>query len=231
MEPIACNWGSLAPIPGYLERARELCDAYGCVLIFDEVVTGFRLALGGAQELLGVKADLTTFAKALGGAFPIAAVAGRRKIMEAASRGPVRAFGTYNGSPVPVAAANATLGELERRGSGLYDSLERRSATLARGILEAADKHRVPLRASRVGSILSLVWGLDRDPVTYADIAASETAPLGLLGEELTLRGIYTGNGHKLLISAAHSDEDIAKTLDSFDKALKIVASSAVRNN
>nr|WP_156942000.1 aminotransferase class III-fold pyridoxal phosphate-dependent enzyme [Mesorhizobium sp. LNHC220B00] len=229
MEPVACNWGSLAPVPGYLERARELCDAYGAVLIFDEVITGFRLALGGAQQLLGVKPDLATFAKALGGGFPISAVAGRREVMEAASEGPVRAFGTYNGSPVPVAAANATLAELESRGSELYASLERRSANLASGILASAKKHAVPLRVSRVGSLLSLVWGLGRDPVTYFDVAASETAPLELLGEELTLRGIYTGNGHKLLISAAHSDDDIAKTLHSFDNALQVVASSTMR--
>lgn len=228
MEPVACNWGSLAPVSGYLERARELCDVYGAVLIFDEVITGFRLALGGAQELLRVKPDMATFAKALGAGFPIAAVAGRREVMEAASEGPVRAFGTYNGSPVPVAAANANLAELERRGPELYESLERRSANLANGILESAKRHAVPLRVSRVGSLLSLVWGLDRDPITYADVAASDTAPLELLGQELTLRGIYTGNGHKLLISAAHSDDDIAETLDRFDNALDVVVSSTV---
>lgn len=224
MEPIAINAGVLSPSPGYLERVRELCDAHGVVLIFDEVVTGFRLALGGAQERLGVTPDLSTFAKALGNGFPVSAVAGRREIMSTLSEGSVRSFGTYNANPLAITAANATLAELESGGVQLYGDLERRSATLAAGIETAALKHGVPLRVNRVGSVLAVLWGLDREPVVYRDTYASDSVALERLDEQLTLRGVLSSDGRKMFVSTAHSDDDIAQTLDRFDDALREVA-------
>lgn len=225
MEPVACNGGTLSPLPGYLERVRELCDQHGTVLIFDEIITGFRLGLGGAQQRFGVTPDLATFAKAMANGFPISAVAGRREIMTAVSEGPVRTRGTYNGNPVAVAAANAVLAELERRGDELYGELERRGALLAAGIERSAHKHGVPLRVVRVGSVLSLLWGLDKEPVSYREVAESDVESLSRLDEQLTLRGIYTMEGKRMYVSAAHTDEDIELTIQAFDQTLPAVAS------
>lgn len=219
-EPAACNVGGILPLPGFLEFLREQCDKYGTVLIFDEVITGFRLAPGGAQERFGVTPDLATFAKAMANGFSISAVAGRRSVMSAATDGPVRTRGTYNGNPVVVAAANAMLAELENRGKALYDELERRSTDLAEGINAVAAKHGVPLRANRVGSVLALLWGLDKAPTSYRDVARSDFTALGDLEEQLNLRGICTIDGQRMFVSAAHTDEDIAQTIEALDQAL-----------
>ena len=220
MEAVACNAGSLFPSGGYLERVRELCDRHGTVLIFDEVITGFRLALGGAQARVRVTPDLATFAKAMANGFPISAVAGRREVMSVASDGPVRTRGTYNGNPLSVAAANATLAELERRAGELYPELERRSADLAEGLLDAAAATGAPLRVNRAGSVVGLFWGLDREPTCYREVAGSDVGSLKRLEKELVLRGINTIDGERMFVSAAHTDGDITATVETFREAL-----------
>ncbi|MGW3956548.1 aspartate aminotransferase family protein [Streptomyces sp. NPDC004752] len=223
MEPVAVNGGNLFAAEGYLAEARRLCDQYGCLLVFDEVVTGFRVALGGAQQRLGVVPDLTVLAKALGSGFPISAVAGRAEIMRVAE-GPVAHAGTYNGNALSVAAANATLDVLETEQDVVYPLLERRSGELAAGVNERADRHGAPLRATRAGALIRLHWDAP-DPVrSYADALAGRSGPLHDLAESLIRSGIHTRESGLWYISAAHTDEDVARTLAAVDRALTDVA-------
>ena len=163
MEPVPCNFGTFEPPPGYLARVRELCDAAGALLIFDEVITGFRLALGGAQERYGVTPDLTVLSKGIGSGLPVAALAGREAVMRTAADG-MKMVGTYNGTPVPVAAACATLAELSARAGELYPGIEALSGELAGGLRSLGARHGAPLVVQQVGPVLQLLWGTP-DPV------------------------------------------------------------------
>ena len=219
LEPLPANACNLFAEDGYLAQARRLCDAHGCLLVFDEVVTGFRLALGGAQQRLGVVPDLTVLAKALGSGFPISAVAGRAEVMWVAD-GPVAHAGTYNGNALSVVAANATLDMLETKQDVIYPLLERLSGELVAGVNERADRHGVPLRAIRAGSVIRLHWDAP-DPVRgYADVLAGRTEPLGELAEVLVRDGIHARENGLWYVSAAHTDEDVARTLAAVDRAL-----------
>jgi len=223
MEAIPCNFAAVVPADGFLKRIRELCDLHGVVLIFDEVITGFRVGLGGAQERLGVAPDMATFAKAMANGFPISAIAGREAVMSAAIEGPVRTRGTFSGNPVGVAAANATIEELERRADEIYPGLEETSARFARGLEEVASANGAPLRVHRVGSIFTLTWGLPDDPACYADMAASDEAKLKRLGAELLSRGVVSGYGSDLFVSTAHTATDIEATVEVFRASLEAI--------
>ncbi|WP_190812968.1 aspartate aminotransferase family protein [Saccharopolyspora pogona] len=224
MEAVAVNGGNLFADDGYLAEARRLCDRYGCLLVFDEVVTGFRLALGGAQQRLGVVPDLTVLAKALGSGFPISAVAGRAEVMRVAE-GRVAHAGTYNGNALSVVAANATLDVLEAKRDVIYPLLERLSGELTAGINERADRHGVPLRATRAGSVIRLHWDAP-DPVRgYADVLAGRTEPLRELAESLVRNGVHARENGLWYVSAAHTEEDVARTLAAVDRALTEVTS------
>lgn len=219
MEPVAVNGGNLFADDGYLAEARRLCDRYGCLLVFDEVVTGFRLGPGGAQQRLGVVPDLTVLAKALGSGFPISAVVGRAEAMRVAE-GPVAHAGTYNGNALSVVAANATLGVLETERDTLYPRLERLSGELATGIDECADRRGVPLRAARAGAVIRLHWGAPHPVRTYADVLAGRKAPLRELSENLVRDGVHARESGLWYVSAAHSEDDVARTLSALDRAL-----------
>lgn len=224
MEPVAVNGGMLYADDGYLAEARRLCDRYGCLLVFDEVITGFRLSPGGAQQRLGVVPDLTVLAKALGSGFPISAVAGRAGIMRVAD-GPVAHVGTYNGNALSVVAANATLDVLESKQDVIYPHLERLSGELQSGINERADRYDVPLRACRAGSVIRLNWAAP-DPVRgYADVLAGRAGPLRELAACLVRQGIHARESGPWYLSAAHTDDDIARTLAAIDRALTEVVS------
>jgi glutamate-1-semialdehyde 2,1-aminomutase len=219
MEPVPCNFGTFEPDPGYLERVRELCDASGAVLIFDEVITGFRLALGGAQERYGVTPDLTVLSKGIGSGLPVAALAGSERVMRTAADG-MRMVGTYNGTPVPLAAARATLRELSERASLLYPALDELSGALAAGLRELAGRHEVPLVVAQVGAVLQLLWGT-RDPVrSYAEASETDRASIGLLSELLVEEGVNSLARGLWFVSAAHDREDVDRTLAAADRAL-----------
>ena len=138
-EPIMCDSGPILPKPGFLQGLRKLTEKYGIVLIFDEVITGFRVALGGAQEYYHVTPDLSTFAKAVGGGYPFGVVAGRKEIMSCG----VPASGTFNANPIGVAAALATIGELRKEGT--YEKLQKTADALAEGFQKLAIKHKIPI--------------------------------------------------------------------------------------
>ena len=169
MEPVAGNMGCIPPAEGFLEGLRSLCDEHNIVLIFDEVMTGFRLSLGGAQELLNVKADLVTYGKVIGGGLPVGAFGGKAEIMnQLAPDGPVYQAGTLSGNPVAMAAGYTTL-KILKDNPEIYTELENKAKTLAKGIKEILDRKAIPHTINQLGSMLSVHFS--DQPVTDFDSA------------------------------------------------------------
>ncbi|HLT89662.1 MAG TPA: glutamate-1-semialdehyde 2,1-aminomutase [Woeseiaceae bacterium] len=225
VEPIAGNMNMVMPPPGFLESLRQACTAHGALLIFDEVMTGFRVARGGAQELFGIEPDLTTLGKIMGGGLPAAAFGGRADVMAAlAPEGPVYQAGTLSGNPVAMAAGLATLEELDR--PGFYATLARRTETLAAGLRAAAEEAGVPLAVQSAGGMFGFVF-TDQAPVTrYAQVASADLERFkrffhGMLAEDVYLAPSAFEAG---FVSAAHGDDEIARTLEAARKVLRTVA-------
>jgi glutamate-1-semialdehyde 2,1-aminomutase len=205
VEPIAGNMGCVPPAPGFLEALRLLCDASGALLIFDEVISGFRVARGGAQELLGVTPDLTVLGKIVGGGLPLAAFGGRAEVMsELAPAGSVYQAGTLSGNPIATAAGLSVLRRL--RDPEVYDELERRSARLAAGLAPFG-------RVQRVGAMLTLFAGRDEPVERFEEL---DTECYGELFRGLLERGIYIAPSQYecLFPSLAHGDDEIDQTLE-----------------
>jgi glutamate-1-semialdehyde 2,1-aminomutase len=226
MEPIACNAGNLHADPGYLAAVRNLCDRLGILLIFDEVITGFRLGLAGAQGALGITPDITILGKAIASGYPLAAVVGRAEVMAVATS-TLAHLGTYNGNVPAVSAANATLGILESQGGDIYPRLEHLAERLADGLVAIADDTAAPLAVLRAGSILRLVWGGPRPIRSYADIRATNRTALEALAAELQVRGVHVLGRGLWYVSAAHTEEDIDVTLAAARIALASAAARA----
>lgn len=212
VEPVAANMGVVPPKPGFLQGLRQLCDEFGSLLIFDEVITGFRLAPGGAQEYYGVRADLVTYGKIIGGGMPVGAYGGSRKLMElVAPLGPVYQAGTLSGNPVAMAAGLTQL-KLLKAHPQVYEHLERRGAMLQAGLEEALKG--MDAQVNRVGSILTVFF--TKEPVTgYAQAKSSDLEQfkrwyLGLLSQ-----GIYAAPSQfeAMFLSNAHTDADIQKAI------------------
>ena len=212
-EPVAANMGVVPPVEGYLETLRSLCDEDGALLILDEVISGFRLALGGAQEVYGVKADITCMGKIMGGGLPAAAFGGRADIMDMlAPMGPVYQAGTLSGNPIATAAANATLAILAE--PGCYDKLESTAAKLEAGFANAATEAGVPVTLNRVGSIMSCFF-TDKPIRNFADVQATDIARFKKFFAEMLKQGIYLAPSayEAMFVSLAHTDADIEKTV------------------
>ena len=211
VEPVAGNMGVVPPASGFLATLRRITKAAGSLLIFDEVITGFRVGYHGAQALYGIRPDLTVLGKIIGGGFPIGAFGGRREIMEMlAPAGPVYQAGTLSGNPVACAAGLATLDLLVK--DDPYPDLERRGAALAAGLAQAAANAGLPAVTNRVGSMLTLFF--TSSPVTdYASASASDTARYASFFRELLSRGVYfpPSQFEAVFVSAAHSDDDVAR--------------------
>ncbi len=207
VEPVCGNMGCVVPAPGFLQALRDLCSRYGALLIFDEVMTGFRLAPGGAQQLYGIRPDLTTLGKVIGGGLPIAAYGGRRDIMTyVAPSGPIYQAGTLSGNPMAVAGGLAMLRYL-RAHPEVYTKLEQSSGELERAL-------GGELTVNRVGSMLT--WFFTREAVTdYESAKRSDAARFGRFFHLMLERGIYLppSQFEALFVSAAHSEEDIARTV------------------
>lgn len=221
IEPVAGNMGLVVPAPGYLNGLRELTARHGAVLIFDEVMTGLRVAYGGAQALYGIKPDLTCIGKIIGGGLPAAAFGGRAEIMDKlAPLGPVYQAGTLSGNPLAMAAGLKTMEILGRPGS--YERLEQLSARLAEGLLAAAAAAGVPACVNRVGSMLTLF--LTAGPVTdYASAKTSDTARFGHFFRGMRERGVFLppSQYEAMFVSLAHSDDDIERVIAAAHEALK----------
>jgi glutamate-1-semialdehyde 2,1-aminomutase len=213
IEPIAGNMNCILPRPGYLQALRDLCDRHGVLLIFDEVMTGFRVALGGAQQLYGVAPDISTFGKIIGGGMPVGAYGGRRQIMQMiAPSGPVYQAGTLSGNPVAMAAGLATL-ELIRQ-PGFYADLQRKTERLTDGLLEAARRASIALTANRVCAMFGLFFTSEHVE-TYAQATACDVDAFRKFFRAMLERGIYLAPSafEAGFLSAAHSDADIDTTI------------------
>jgi glutamate-1-semialdehyde 2,1-aminomutase len=210
VEPVAGNMGVVPPAPGFLEGLRRLCDAAGALLVFDEVITGFRIARGGAQERFGVEADLTVLGKIVGGGLPLAAFGGPGDLMEQlAPAGNVYQAGTLSGNPLTTAAGLSVLRRL--RDPSVYEELERRGARLERGLREASDGKAT---VQRVGAMLTLF--LAQEPVAnFDDASRCDTERYGALFRHLLERGIYVAPSQfeAMFLSLAHGEEEIDRTI------------------
>jgi glutamate-1-semialdehyde 2,1-aminomutase len=221
VEPVVGNMGCVPPEPGFLEGLRRLCTEEGTVLIFDEVMTGFRLSPGGAQQLYGVTPDLTTLGKIIGGGLPVGAYGGKREIMTmVAPGGPVYQAGTLSGNPLAMTAGLETLNILSGD-PGLYVSLERKSRRLAEGIARTIDALGLPLTQNRVGSMSTLFFTPDR-VVDYAGALRADTQRFGVYFREMLGRGIYLAPSQfeAGFVSLAHTDDDIDRTIEANRQAL-----------
>jgi glutamate-1-semialdehyde 2,1-aminomutase len=209
VEPVAGNMGVVPPAPGFLEGLREVTRAHGALLIFDEVITGFRVAYGGAQERYGVAADLTCLGKIIGGGLPVGAYGGRRDLMErVAPLGPVYQAGTLSGNPLAVAAGLATIKAL--RDPAVYARLEALGASVERGLVAAAEKAGVPLTVNRVGSMLTAFFC--RGPVTdYESAKRADRERYAKYFHAMLSKGVYLAPSQfeAAFVSLAHSESDL----------------------
>ncbi len=226
VEPVVGNMGCVPPAPGFLKELSQFCSNEGIILIFDEVMTGFRLAPGGAQELYGVTPDLTTLGKIIGGGLPVGAYGGRREIMQmVAPSGPMYQAGTLSGNPLAMTAGFETLSIL-RENPGFYAALEEKSLRLANGIAEAVNALGLPVTQNRVGS-MSTVFFTPAKVVNYATALRADTGKFGAYFRAMLDRGIYCAPSQfeAAFVSAAHTDEDITRTIEASREALRIAFS------
>jgi glutamate-1-semialdehyde 2,1-aminomutase len=222
IEPVAGNMNCIPPKEGYLQGLRDLCTRHGALLIFDEVMTGFRVALGGAQAHYRITPDLTTFGKIIGGGMPVGAYGGRRDLMEQiAPAGPIYQAGTLSGNPVAMAAGLAML-ELVQA-PGFYDRLAARTRLLTDGLQAVADGEGVPFSTNRVGGMFGLFFTHEKVG-SYAQATAADAAMFNRFFHGMLEHGIYLAPSafEAGFLSSAHSDEDIAATLDAARAAMRL---------
>jgi glutamate-1-semialdehyde 2,1-aminomutase len=219
VEPVAGNMGVIPPEPGFLEGVREVTKTEGALLVFDEVVTGFRVAYGGAQALYGVTPDLTCLGKVIGGGLPVGAYGGRREIMEmVAPLGPVYQAGTLSGNPLCMTAGIETLKVLAQPGA--YQRLEEKSARLADGLQEAAEGAGTPVFQTRVGSMLCTFFSAEKI-VNHASAKRSDTSRYALFFRAMLENGVYLAPSQfeAGFLSLAHSEQDIEQTIEAAEAA------------
>jgi glutamate-1-semialdehyde 2,1-aminomutase len=223
LEPVPGSMGVIAPAPGYLEGVRKLCDEFGCLFILDEVLTGFRLALGGAQEVYGVTADLTCYGKGLGGGMPIGAFGGSQTIMKHLQPiGDVYQAGTFSGNPVTMAGGCAMLDLLSA--PGVYETLEARTSQLFSAVQADIDKHGYPVQLQRVGSMIAIVFSAA--PVrNFQDSKGIDGKQFAKFFHFLLERGVYLppSSVDAACVSAAHTAEDINEAVDVINQGLNFV--------
>ena len=216
VEPVAGNMNCVPPTEGFLQGLRKICDEYGSVLIFDEVMTGFRVALGGAQAYYGVKPDLTTLGKVIGGGLPVAAFGGRREIMEEiAPLGPVYQAGTLSGNPLSMASGLAMLSVLEADDS-FYQNLSESTEYLVNGIVAAANTNNVPLTSNNVGGMFGLFFSSEEKVTNFSQASNCDLESFKKFYKSMIRQGVYFAPSayEAGFISAAHSKEELDRTID-----------------
>ncbi|GAB4276575.1 MAG: glutamate-1-semialdehyde 2,1-aminomutase [Coriobacteriia bacterium] len=223
LEPVAGNMGVVPPKEGFLAGLRALCDEYGALLIFDEVITGFRVALGGAQALFGVTPDLTTLGKIIGGGFPVGAFGGKAEIMDSlAPDGPVYQAGTLSGNPVAMVAGLAVVSELSK--PGVYEELDRKGGRLEGGLRAAAEEAGVSVFLTRVGSMACMFFN-EGEVVDWQTASASDTEAYSKYFREMLERGftLAPSQFEATFVGLAHSDDDIDSAAEAAAESLKAI--------
>ncbi len=221
VEPVAANMGVIPPKKGFLELLRELTSEHGSLLIFDEVITGFRLGLSGAQGAFGITPDLTCLGKIIGGGLPVGAYGGKAEIMEmVAPEGPVYQAGTLSGNPIAVAAGIATLRELQKPGT--YEKLEALAKLLEEGLKEILEELKLPYRVHRVASMLTLFF-TDKEVIDFETALSSDTEKFARFWQEMVKRGVYLppSQFEAWFVSLAHGEEEIEDTLEAVYESLE----------
>ncbi len=221
VEPVAANMGVIPPKKGFLELLRELTSEHGSLLIFDEVITGFRLGLSGAQGAFGITPDLTCLGKIIGGGLPVGAYGGKAEIMEmVAPEGPVYQAGTLSGNPIAVAAGIATIKELLKPGT--YEKLEALAKLLEEGLKEILEELKLPYRVHRVASMLTLFF-TDKEVIDFETALSSDTEKFARFWQEMVKRGVYLppSQFEAWFVSLAHGEEEIEDTLEAVYESLE----------
>jgi glutamate-1-semialdehyde 2,1-aminomutase len=221
VEPVAGNMGLVPPVAGFLQTLRELTEKHGALLVFDEVMTGFRVAFGGAQALYGVSPDLTCFGKIIGGGLPVGAYGGRRDVMKnIAPQGSVYQAGTLSGNPIAMAAGIATLEQIRK--DGFYQSVQERSERLSKGFAAAADQAGIPAKVGHVGSMLGIFFS-EQDVNNFDDAKGCDLDMFAKFYAGMRENGIYIAPSQfeALFVSAAHTVEDIDETIRAAEVVLK----------
>lgn len=223
VEPVMGNAAGILPTPGWLERMRELCDRYGIVLIFDEVKTGFRIANGGAQEYFNIRADLATYAKAMGNGFPIAAIGGKEDIMMSIEPGNVALGGTYIGNVTATAAADATLDILENQ--PIIETIYERGQRLMEGIHGILDRAGIQHCMTGLPPMFSFILGVDRPPMDFRDYCSGDDKLYEKLITALIEEGAFPDSDGRepWFLCYSHTDEIIDETLEMFERAVKTI--------
>ncbi len=221
IEPVAGNMNCIPPLDGYLQTLRELCTQHGVLLIFDEVMTGFRVALGGAQAHYGVTPDLTCFGKIIGGGMPVGAYGGRRDLMEQiAPSGPIYQAGTLSGNPVAMAAGLAVLELIQA--PGFHDALSAKTQLLTDGLQSIADEEGIPFSTNRLGGMFGLFFTIEK-VTSYVQATTADSALFNRFFHGMLKRGVYLAPSafEAGFISSAHNEQDIADTLQTAREAMR----------
>jgi glutamate-1-semialdehyde 2,1-aminomutase len=221
VEPVAGNMNCIPPVPGFLETLREVCDQYGSVLIVDEVMTGFRVALGGAQTLYGITPDLTTLGKIIGGGMPVGAFGGKREIMEKlAPLGPVYQAGTLSGNPIAMTAGLATLDIISE--PGFYEALEAKTTKLVDGIIDAAKKAGIPMTSNQVGGMFGLFFTEADKVQNFKQATECKLKRFNAFFHGMLDEGVYLAPSayEAGFVSSVHTEQDIEETIAAASKVL-----------
>lgn len=227
LEPVVGNMGFVQPVPGYLEGLRDLTRQHGALLIFDEVMTGFRVALGGAQARYGITPDLTTLGKVIGGGLPVGAYGGRADVMQmVAPSGPMYQAGTLSGNPLAMTAGLATLREWSR--PGVFEKAEAMASKLVTGISSAGHEHSIPVQAANAGTMFGFFF-TDQKVVDYTSAKTSDTARYAKCFHAMLERGVYFAPSQfeAAFMSSAHDEAVIGATLEAFNQTMADLAQKA----
>lgn len=221
MEPYMCNTGCILPLPGYLEGVQQLCRRHGALLIFDEVITGFRVALGGAQAQTGVVPDISTFGKAVGGGMPVSVVAGRADVFQLITQRKVVHAGTFNSNPLALAGARAALTVLSQGGDTLYRELAKTGQQLAAGLAELGRRFGVPLQAVGPGPLFQVYFSENQDIRDARDVAATDIQARNRFVAAMLDEGVRITSRGLFFLSTAHGEREIALTLEAAQRVLR----------
>ncbi|OCT12201.1 class III aminotransferase [Paenibacillus pectinilyticus] len=219
-EPVMCNSGCVLPKPGYLEQMRELTEELGIVMILDEVITGFRLGLSGAHGKFGLKPDLVTIGKALGGGIAVSAVAGSQAIMALIENGTVSHLGTLNGNGVATSAALATIAELSKNEGAVYAKMENNAAQLVEGIRSLLVKHSIPGILNHIGPVFHMMFTLETQVEDFASFMKRDAAKYAEFAGKMLEEGVLVRSNGLWYLSAVHEEREIEETLAAVDRAL-----------